>query len=184
MPEELEIRELTPAETGEFIRTGCAAYTDHYCHLWPSGDPMPYLSRNFTPQRLESDMTNPALIHWLILWEEAYVGICKLDLSKNSGGFFEGPSLFVEKIYFRKSLTGMGLGSLVMEAVAQLAIHMGRRFVWLETMQKGPAKRFYKKLGYRVLGETAVPYPEVLPSEKAMWIMGREYSEPLTSPGD
>jgi ribosomal protein S18 acetylase RimI-like enzyme len=68
-----------------------------------------------------------------------------------------------------------------MEAVAELALDMDRPFVWLETMQKGPARHFYDKLGFRVLGETAVPYPEVLPSEKAMWIMGKNLRESLTS---
>ena len=46
--------------------------------------------------------------------------------------------------------------------------------IWLETMLKGPARNFYIQNGFQYLGPTAVPYPQVLEGERAMWIMGRE----------
>jgi hypothetical protein len=39
-------------------------------------------------------------------------------------------------------------------------------------MYKGPARSFYLNLGFRFLGTTQVPYPEVLEAEKAMWAIG------------
>ncbi len=155
-----------------YIQTGREAYTDHYCHLWPSADPDPYLRRNFTPAILEEELNNPRYECWLLHNGEP-AGICKLDLEKECDIHPQGSSLFLEKIYFRKSFTGRGLGEQVLGLILKHAKTLGKDFVWLKTMQKGLALNFYKKQGFRILEETQIPYPEVLEAEKKMWVLGK-----------
>lgn len=156
-----------------YLETGKEAYRDHYCHLWPGGDPWPYLTRNFTYDIAASDLQNPQTLLWMVDCEGVPAGICKLDLGKDFGAMPAGSSIFLEKIYFKKSFTGQGLGSTLIEEISRLGREMGKRFLWLEAMQKGPALSFYVKHGFEIVGETQVPHPEVLEAEKKMWVLSR-----------
>jgi len=164
---------LTAGLISEYLYTGRAAYRDHYCHLWPGGDPDPYLRRNFTEAISQAELENPRYICWLIYYQGRPTGICKLDLKKDCSYHPAESSLFLEKIYFRKAFTGQGIGGFVMEEILQWAARRGREFIWLESMQKGPALAFYRRYGFEILSDTQVPYPEVLEAEKKMWVLGK-----------
>ena len=169
----LEIIPLSVNTLPTYLQTGREAYTDHYCHLWPGADPDPYLRRNFTPAILQEEIKDPRYESWLILFKRQPAGICKLDLQKELQIHPPISSLFLEKIYFRKGFTGQGLGKQVMGWLLTRAKVLGRDFIWLITMQKGPALNFYKKQGFKILRESKIPYPEVLEAEKGMWVLGR-----------
>lgn len=158
----------------DYLNTGRQAYTDHYTHLWPGGDPAPYLSRNLTRHILLQELNNPAFRHWVVYAEGEPAGICKLDLRRESPDFHPGKALFLEKIYFLKGSTGQGLGSYLLKRIFRLARDLDLKGVWLESMQRGPALEFYRKHGFRILGTTRIPYPEVLPSEEAMYVLGKD----------
>ncbi len=159
----------------DYLEAGRQGYRDHYCHLWPKGDPSPYLSRNFTEDVLRKELGLPGVLHWVVYVEGTAAGICKVDLTRESKTFHPGRALFLEKIYFKNEYTGKGLGHTMLEMLAGLARQKSRTGIWLEAMQKGPALDFYRKQGFEILGTTAVPYPEVLEEEKPMWILGKEF---------
>lgn len=168
-----EIRPLRQEDIAAYLETGRAAYRDHYCHLWPGGDPYPYLHRNFTEAIVNRELADPNVMLWLILCDGTPAGICKLRLDKPCRYVPSSDSVFLEKIYFKDRFTGRGLGTAVMAGILARARSWGRDFLWLEAMQKGPALAFYRRSGFEILGETQVPYPEVLEDEKPMWILGR-----------
>ena len=157
----------------DYLETGIQAYIDHYCHLWPEGDPSPYLSRNFTENILRRETWDSSLLHWVVYVNRQAAGICKLDLERESGDFYPSQALFLEKIYFRSAFTGKGVGRRIMRRIEKVAHRNAKRGIWLETMQKGPALAFYQKQGFQILGPSAVPYPEVLEEEKHMWVVGK-----------
>ncbi len=171
----LEMTLLREEEIPLYLETGRAAYRDHYCHLWPKGDPWPYLTRNFTEELVRSEIHNPELKVFLVRSGGMPAGICKLDLSREFGATASGNSIFLEKIYFKRPFTGRGLGSSVIGEIIRMGTQWGRDFLWLEAMQKGPALSFYLNHGFSILGETEVPHPEVLESEKKMWVLGRKF---------
>jgi len=171
---EPEIKALQKEDIQLYLETGKAAYGDHYCHLWPGGDPWPYLTRNFTPEIVQAEIQNPQLWLWMVYCDGAPAGICKLDLSKDFETMPPDSSIFIEKIYFKNAFTGLGLGSALIREISRLGCEMGKRFLWLEAMQKGPALSFYLNHGFKIIGETQVPHPEVLKAEKMMWVLRLE----------
>lgn len=171
---------LTPvseADLPAYVATGARAYTDHYCHLWPGGDPGPYLSRNFTLPLAKKQLQDPACRLWLLREGDQVAGICKLVLDRDLPGFPAGSSVYIEKIYLKKDFTAKGMGTALLREIERFARESGRDVLWLEAMQKGPALAFYLKNGFVRVGQTQVPYPEVLPDEKMMWILTRELRE-------
>ncbi|MDG1572322.1 GNAT family N-acetyltransferase [Robiginitalea sp. M366] len=171
---DLYMERLSRGLIDTYLQTGRQAYTDHYCHLWPQGNPHPYLSRNFIPEKVTPDLDNPDSWLWVVRAGGQAAGICKWVVGKPGGPLPGKPQVFLEKIYFKKAFTGMGLGGHVMDHLLAWSRNRGAAYLWLEAMQKGPALSFYQQRGFRILGETQVPYPEVLPGEKAMWVLGRE----------
>lgn len=155
-----------------YCRIGIAAYLDHYTQLWKTGDPSPYFDSYYKPEQVLKDIENPNLVHNLIAIQKNPVGILKLDLNRQHNTFYPGNTLFLEKIYIQKAYTGAGLGKALIDQCCEWGQKLNRKGLWLETMFKGPARNFYLKYGFRYLGNTSVPYSEVLPDEKAMWVVG------------
>ena len=155
-----------------YCQTGISAYLEHYTQLWPGGDPSPYFNQYYQHDQVARDLENPAFLHGLVLVEGHTAGIFKLDLNRGRSNFYPDNALFIEKIYLKNAYTGLGLGSALLQQFCRWGRDLGRKGVWLETMYKGPARSFYLKHGFRFLGTTQVPYPEVLEAEKAMWAVG------------
>ena len=163
---------LSPENLVGYLEAGRQAYREHYTHLWQHHDPTPYLSAHFTREKMLCDLENTALRHGVLVFEGEAAGIFKLDLGKDSGEFHPGQALFIEKIYLKKNCTGKGFGSALLGHLGQYARSLGRRGLWLEAMARGQARDFYLEQGFRFLGHAEVPYPEVLPEERAMWVLG------------
>lgn len=157
-----------------YTETGIQAYREHYPHIWQGHNPGPYLERHFNPIQVLRDLENASLRHALLRCGGETAGILKLDFGRDSGEFYPGQALFIEKIYLKRAFTGQGLGGALLGNLCDFARHSGRRALWLETMYKGPARAFYLQQGFRFLADAQVPYPEIVPEERAMWVMGRE----------
>lgn len=155
-----------------YCETGIAAYLDHYTHLWKNGNPEPYFNQYYQPEVVKNDLENENFKHGIVSIAGEMVGIFKLDLNRPHPDFFPGNTLFIEKLYLKKIVTGGGLGSALMHQFCDWARQLDKRGIWLETMYKGPARNFYTQYGFEYLGPTAVPYPEVFEDERDMWTMG------------
>ncbi|MFM1879049.1 MAG: hypothetical protein RLZZ241_1915 [Bacteroidota bacterium] len=168
----LKTRLVTSENLTTYCEIGIQAYLDHYTHLWEDQNPAPYFNRYYLLERASKDLENPAFVHGFLEVSGTLAGIFKLDLTKEHPNFFPGNSLFLEKLYLKKAHTGCGYGGLLLRQFMDWGLELNLGGLWLETMFKGPARQFYLKQGFRHLGNTAVPYPQVKESERAMWIMG------------
>jgi len=172
--EDVSLESLETATLREFLLAGVQAYRDHYCHLWPDGNPAPYIDRNLRGPIVRKEMTDPAFRHWLVRTPDGVAGICVVNTGAKYPGFHPGNSLFIDKIYLKKAYTGQGVGTHVMDQLLDYCRRSGLVGIWLKAMAKGPAREFYLKAGFRKIGNSSIPYPEVLPAEAAMWVMGRD----------
>jgi ribosomal protein S18 acetylase RimI-like enzyme len=81
----------------------------------------------------------------------------------------------IESIFVSRPNRGRGVGSRLIEALAEQASHQSRaRCLWLETQNVNyPAVQFYLKMGFRLCGLDETLYqpddPQLLPGEMALY---------------
>jgi len=154
-----------------YILVGTVAYNQHYLHLWKDGNSDPYIKTSFTKAVLQMEMQDTNTELFLIKEETTAVGILKLDLYKRLDSYNEKEALLLDKIYLLKEYTGKGIGKKALDFAETRARNLNKKILWLDTMKNGPALQFYLKNGFKIHGETKLPFPETIVSERPMYIL-------------
>jgi GNAT superfamily N-acetyltransferase len=165
---------LTPTTFNEYCSLGIKAYQEHYLHLWPNSDASAYIEGSFTSELLKTEKSDPNAFHYIIRKGATGIGILKLLKDKGIDAYPAKSSLLLEKIYLLKDHTGQGYGKDVLKLVEAYALSIHKRFLWLDTMKKGPALSFYCTNGFRIIGEKELPFENAKPEEKGMYILVKE----------
>ena len=171
MKDILHFEPLTPSKYQKYIAVGTIAYNQHYKHLWPSGNSAPYIQSSFTEAVLKKEESDANTILYLIQLNGKIVGIFKITLNCKLDSFSKNKALCIEKIYVLNAYAGKGIGKKVLQFAELRAQEMNKEIVWLDTMQKGPALKFYLQNGYEIHDESKVHFPTVIEDESLMWIM-------------
>ena len=167
----ITLEEVTASSMDSYIEVGKSSYVEHYLHLWKNSDPTPYISASFTVDVVQKDLSNPNMIHFLVKMEDKAVGIVKLIKDCALDEFLEKDALLAQKIYLLKAYSGKGVGKRVLQLIEEFAQNLGKKIVWLDTMQKGSPIKFYLKNGYQIKRESSLSLPGAKPEEKPMWIL-------------
>ena len=167
---------LTPQTYQDYIEVGTMAYDQHYLHLWPNRDSTPYISASFTMKVLEKEALNKNTLLYVIKLNGAAVGILKFTLNAILDLYTEEEALYIDKIYIQNEYSGIGIGKKALRFVLLRAEEIGKKIVWLDSMQKGPALNFYLKNGFEIYGKSEIQLPTVLEAEKHMYIMVQRLS--------
>ncbi|QLG46266.1 GNAT family N-acetyltransferase [Costertonia aggregata] len=162
---------LTVDNYPTYINVGAKAYNDHYLHLWPNGDSSPYILTSFTQAVLQQEEKDENTILFIIHYGKKPVGILKITLNKPLKNYTAKDSLYIDKIYILKEFTGKGIGKKAIQFLTLRANKLHKTILWLDTMQKGPALKFYLKNGFEIFDKTKIPFENVIEPEKAMYIM-------------
>lgn len=134
---------------------GCQTYLPHYPHLWYEGGVEWYLNKCFKKEQLELDLANPSLSYYAISWNGQEVGLLKLVRNKAPLGLNPDTCLYLEKIYFLKEFTGLGLGQKTINWVFEQAQNSAIKTVWLMAMDSShKAIASYEKAGFQQMGTT------------------------------
>ncbi len=165
---------VTPDLYAIYIKTGIKAYTQHYLHLWPDENAIPYLEHSFTTAVLQKEEANLNSILYIIKCNNVAVGIFKINLNESLESYAATDALYLDKIYILKEWSGKGIGKKVLQFVCLRAKKLNKKIVWLATMQKGPALQFYLNNGFSITRSSEVTLPNVLESEKLMWILTKK----------
>lgn len=169
----VELVPLTTGSIGLYCKLGEQAYRDHYLHLWPNGDPTPYIEISYTNKVVTKEMSDPNNLHYLIRAERKYIGIAKGIKNRQPVEMDMSEPFFLEKIYFLKAFTGRGYGEDALRTLHATVRKMGMHSVYLLTMRKGRALAFYQKMGYRILREALLPFENAVPEERGMYVLGK-----------
>ena len=148
--------EIIPTESITLVKhLGYQTYIPHYPHLWNDGGMEWYLHRCFNEQQLAADLADPALSYYAIRVEGQDAGLLKLVKDKTPDGFVLEKALYLEKIYFLKEFTGLGLGQQTMQWVCDQAVQWGFTCVWLMAMDTSTkAIASYERAGFQQIGNT------------------------------
>jgi diamine N-acetyltransferase len=134
---------------------GCQTYLPHYPHLWKEGGVEWYLNKCFSDRQLEMDLANPSLSYYAICLDGREVGLLKLVRNKAPFGLNPATSLYLEKIYFLKEFTGLGLGQKTISRVFEQARNSEIKTVWLMAMDSSHKTiASYEKAGFHRIGTT------------------------------
>ncbi len=168
---------LTPQTYQEYIEVGTQAYDQHYLHLWPNEDSSPYIATSFTLSVLKKEERDTNTLLYLIKRNGTVIGILKFTLDACLGSYSEKEALYIDKIYIRKEYSGKGIGKKTLRFVQLRAKKLGKKMIWLDTMQKGPALKFYLKNDFEIYGTSQIQLPTVLEEEKDMYIVVQKLSD-------
>ncbi|MFN8345768.1 MAG: GNAT family N-acetyltransferase [Spirosomataceae bacterium] len=134
---------------------GRQTYLPHYPHLWYDGGVEWYMKKCFSSQQLEVDLANPFLSYYAICVEGKEAGLLKLVKYKAPFDLTPQTFLYLEKIYFLKEFTGLGLGQKTIAWVAEQARLWGMTDIWLMAMDSShKAIASYEKAGFERIGRT------------------------------
>ncbi|MFK7812890.1 MAG: GNAT family N-acetyltransferase [Maribacter sp.] len=162
---------ITNETYDSYIEVGTKAYNQHYLHLWPDGNSFPYIESSFTITVLKKEESDLNTILYRILINKKAIGVLKITLDATLGSFSKKEALYIDKIYILNEHSGQGVGKKVLQFVMLRAQEMDKKIVWLDTMQKGPAKDFYLKNRFEIHSESKVLLPTVIQDESLMWVM-------------
>jgi GNAT superfamily N-acetyltransferase len=155
----IEIKKIDNIDKIKYL--GYQTYLPHYLHLWHDGGVEWYLNKCFSEQQIEMDLANPLLSYYAICWEGKEVGLLKLVKNKAPFDLVPDSYLYLEKIYFLKEVTGLGLGQQTIQWVFEQARQWGFEQVWLMAMDSSH-KVFssYEKAGFKLIGRTRLDEDE------------------------
>lgn len=171
MKDLVHFKPITPEVYASYIDVGIRAYNQHYLHLWPNGNSLPYIESSFTRVVLETEERDDNTILYRILSNRKAIGVLKITLNASLASFSEKEALCLDKIYILNEHSGKGIGKKALRFATLRAKEMQKEIVWLDTMQKGPALDFYIKNGFEIHSESKVSLPTILEEESLMWIM-------------
>lgn len=174
MSNTIDLEPLSFDTFSTYCELGEQAYRDHYLHLWPKEDPSPYIESSFTAVVLENEINDPNTFHFIIRKQGQGIGILKLIKDKGIDKVSPIDSMLLEKIYLLHKFTGKGLGMQVLGQVEAIAAGLGIRNLWLDTMKKGRALKFYQQFGYTIIGEKMLPFENAKQDEKEMYVLLKE----------
>ena len=167
----MELSKLTEAQIDTYIDIGKRSYNQHYLYLWEKGDPEPYISSSFTKEVVLNELKDPNLIHFLLNIDQQTAGIIKIVVDAPFMSYSKSEALLLEKIYLLAEFSGKGLGTKCLDLISDYARSLGKRTLWLDTMQTGKALPFYLAYGFDIVGEKDLEFENVLESEKPMYIL-------------
>lgn len=148
---------------------GCQTYLPHYPHLWYEGGVEWYLNKCFNEQQIEFDLANTFVAYYAICLDGQEVGLLKLVRNKAPLGLDPQTSLYLEKIYFLREFTGLGLGQKTIAWVFEQARNLSIKMVWLMAMDSShKAITSYEKAGFQQIGTTQL-------DDKEFQLMKPEY---------
>lgn len=169
--QKIELVPVTLANLDTYLEVGTTSYCQHYLHLWENEDPSPYINYGLTKAVVLRELEDPNALNYLINHGNTTVGILKLVRDCGIDELTDEEALKAEKIYFLKEHSGKGFGKQVLQYIEEMARELGKKYVWLDTMQKGNPILFYQKNGYTIKRESAVVLPNAKPEERPMWIL-------------
>ncbi|GMN09499.1 hypothetical protein MTsPCn9_00450 [Croceitalea sp. MTPC9] len=171
---EVNLEPVTLSNIEFYISVGIQSYKEHYLHLWKNQDPSPFINAHLTKESVVQTLNDSKQLFYLIKANEFNAGILNLTLDSDKEPCIPKKNLLLNKIYILQSYSGKGIGSKTLSFVHELAKRHEKDSVWLYAMKKGKPIRFYKKHKYRIVKESYIELPNVLETEKEMWLMERK----------
>jgi len=146
------------------------SYREHYTYLWHDKGER-YIEQHYNYQAFFNELNDPNITSWIISSHDKSVGIIKVNISKAVSRYSAKESMELERIYLIKDASGKGYGKAVLNFVVEFAISHNKTLLWIKAMNQINPVDFYKKSGFKIIGQNTLDLPFIIEKHKGMVIM-------------
>lgn len=177
--ESLSIQEIHSSDAAALSALAKAIYAEHYLHLWHEGGADWYMNEYAYPEeKLRDELADPANLHYIVYDDNQHAcGYLKLRTNAMLQGYEQYNTLEIERIYLHQSVTGKGIGKILMQHAEKKAAALHKDLIFLKAMDSSlDAISFYQKMGYHPCGTLQLPFPLLKESYRGMVILCKTLS--------
>lgn len=166
---QLLIHPVLPHQAADLSALCYQIYPHYFTYLWLDAGAW-YLQRSYNETKLRTELEQPDVRYFWAVINGERVGYLKINLHKELPTSREPGGLEIERIYFLPGATGKGLGTLLINYAESIARQYQKNYIWLHVMDSSlDSIAFYKKTGFRLVGETTLPFDRMRPEYRRMW---------------
>lgn len=131
----------------------------------------PYLARTFSPAAFQLMIADPEEMVWVAIVDGQLSGYAKLVIAPLPSDRHRSAAVELHTLYIDRQHRGSGLGKALLGQALAWAHSQEYAIMWLCVWQKNDeARTFYARLGFVIVGTTAVPVDGVVFHD---WVMAR-----------
>jgi ribosomal protein S18 acetylase RimI-like enzyme len=163
------VREATEFDTDSLSKLASSTFIETYDDLSPE-ESTNYVSEFFTHDKIQGHIRSPDS-HLLVADEGSLVGYILLERANSPDYISMQCQVECVRLFVKKSAQGRNWGSRLLDEGLRISEQEGHDALWLKVWDKNEnAIRYYKKKGFRCLGEAS--YTEGGMNDRVI-IMGR-----------
>jgi ribosomal protein S18 acetylase RimI-like enzyme len=149
-----KIRLCTIEDLDALVKISKNTFRESYAH---NNDPVQfeaYIAKALNKNQLSEELKNQNSKFYFCENDKDIVGYLKINFSESQTDINDHQSIEIERIYLKKEFQRLGLGSIILDFVIEIAKSNAKKYVWLGVWDQNPkAIAFYKKNGFIAFGE-------------------------------
>jgi len=155
---DFQLRRLGMADAFLLHQLMAEIYPAAYAYLWQDGGQW-YLENLYNTRQLELELSDTDSWFWVVEDQaKNALGWMKVTPMKNAPGL-TGKGMYLQRIYLAPAAQGKGLGRFLCMKASDMGKSYDCDYIWLESMDTGPAIGFYEKLGFSIFDQKKLDYP-------------------------
>lgn len=169
------LQRATLADADTLLTFSRKTFFDFFAHLNDPANMEAYASTAFTPQKIQTELSNPDSHFYFAVLDGEITGYIKINFNSAQTELQDSKSLEVERIYVLAEHHGKKIGHQLLNFALEIARDKGLQYVWLGVWEHNQkAIDFYQKHGFEIFGS----HPFMLGSEQQTdLLMKKELSE-------
>ena len=166
----MQVRQATTMDAGPIAVICHSQFQVAHKEGMTPDDLLYYVDKTFSTDAVEADLSNKENIHFVATDDDGEIIGC-INLGKvhlPQASHIED-AMEITRLYIKPAYIGKGVASALMEKVKTLARTKQKESLWLHVYKKNEdAIKFYKKLGFNIVGELNFPVRKSCP---VGWVM-------------
>jgi len=149
--ESFNIINATPSDVNSLLAISWRTFYESFNHLNKPENMDEYMNKEFTAQKLLSELLNPFSEFYFARDGSTIIGYLKVNKCGAQSDIRDDHSLELERIYIDNKYQGLGLGTKLLEKAKNRAKELELEYIWLGVWEKnGAAIRFYRRHGFDI----------------------------------
>lgn len=150
-PETVTIQKLTLADADTLLALSKKTFFDFFAHLNKPEDKEAYAAVAFTPQKIQTELSNPNSHFFFAMLNGEVTGYLKLNYGPAQTEFQDQNAVEIERIYVLAQHHGKKIGHQFIAFTLKEAASKNLQYLWLGVWEHNQnALAFYEKHGFKV----------------------------------